>query len=328
LRYLIHRCEIGTQDDLLLKAIESCAEGNIIVYAPTIARVGEVTQFLTEQGIAAVPYHGQMDAGTRKRNQEQWMSEQARIMVGTVAFGLGINKACVRGVIHLSLPKSIEQYYQEAGRAGRDGLSADCFLLWQKRDSALHAHFINQIGDGQEREAAWQRYHQVRAFVEGSECRPLQICRYFGETPKWQKCGQCDVCGYDLDWLAAARADKSPKRNKQAKETLRLLDQGCSLPEIARRRGVKLGTIVKTIGEFVAYGTVQFQPGWVAPRIREQIEATWTKQGGGSAGQLKQVLPTDISYEDIHLVVAHLKSRANDAVPASTKQPGAKDQSH
>ena len=83
------------------------------------------------------------------------MADEVRVLVGTIAFGLGINKATVRAVVHLALPKSIEQYYQEAGRAGRDGLPADCLLLWQPRDSGLHAHFIGQIADAAEKERSW-----------------------------------------------------------------------------------------------------------------------------------------------------------------------------
>src|SRR5262249_59661298 len=116
------------------------------------------------------------------RNQERWMSDEVRVLVGTIAFGLGINKADVRAVIHLSLPKSIEQYYQEAGRAGRDGQPADCILLWQKRDAGLLAHFIEQVIDPEERERAWQRYHGSRNFAESKQCRHRQLCQHFGET--------------------------------------------------------------------------------------------------------------------------------------------------
>jgi ATP-dependent DNA helicase RecQ len=309
LRYVMHHCAAGTQDDLLLDAICSCPKGNIIVYAPTIARVGEVAQFLNQRGIAATSYHGQMDAATRKQNQERWMTDELRVLVGTMAFGLGINKAGVRAVIHLSLPKSIEQYYQEAGRAGRDGLPADCFLLWQKKDAALHAFFINQVSDAQERDRAWRRYHDVRDFVDSAECRQLQICRHFGETPRWDKCGQCDVCGYDLDWLAAARADKSPKMNKQAKETLRLLGENRTLPEIARIRGVTLQTVAKTVSEFVAYGTIEFQSGWVAQRKQAQIEKAWRELGSDQLSSLKEALPDNVSYDEIRLVVAHLRAQ-------------------
>ena len=154
----MRQCDARTQTELLLRALRKHAGSNVIVYAPTIARVEETVEFLEEKGIAAIPYHGQMDAGSRRRNQERWMSDEVRVLVGTIAFGLGINKAAVRAVIHLSLPKSIEQYYQEAGRAGRDGEPADCLLLWQKRDAGLLAHFIEQISDPAEKQRAWQRY--------------------------------------------------------------------------------------------------------------------------------------------------------------------------
>src|SRR5882757_7160116 len=169
LRYITRECDSHTQMDFLLRALRHYTDGSVIVYAPTIARVTDTVERLQEEGIAAIPYHAKMEASVRRQNQERWMSDEVRVLVGTIAFGLGINKPAVRAVIHLSLPKSIEQYYQEAGRAGRDGLPADCALLWQKKDAGLLAHFTQQLQDSRERENAWERYHTIRRYVESGE---------------------------------------------------------------------------------------------------------------------------------------------------------------
>jgi ATP-dependent DNA helicase RecQ len=226
LRYVVKETPGTLQDELLLAAVKNCAGGNIIIYSPTVARVGEIVDLLEENAIAAVGYHAQMDSAARRENQEKWMTEEVRVLVGTIAFGLGINKPNVRAVIRLGMPESIEQFYQETGRAGRDGLPADCYLFWQKKDNALRAFFNNRISDQVEKDRAWDRYHQMQRFAAARQCRQKSICEHFGETVKWGQCGLCDVCDGAPLWIerspAPATQIRMPREPQQQSTTLRL----------------------------------------------------------------------------------------------------------
>ena len=209
LRYLVKECDEKSQPKFLLNALAAHEGENAIVYCPTIAKVEETVDFLADNKIAAIAYHGKMSNDIRRQNQNLWMADKIPVLVGTLAFGLGINKPTVRAVIHMALPKSVEQYYQEAGRAGRDGEPSDCLMLWQPRDAGLLAYFVEQLTDINEKKRAWQRYHSIRDFAESHKCRHLQICNHFGETPKWTSCSMCDVCAQLPEWLTAKRAKKA-----------------------------------------------------------------------------------------------------------------------
>jgi len=184
-----------------------------IVYAGTRARTGELAEALARSlGVGVAAYHAGLDRERRERAQRAFMADEVEIVVATNAFGMGIDKPDVRTVCHAAVPESLEAYYQEAGRGGRDGAPARCLLFAAARDKGLHVHFINQSAAGEARSARWAQYRGIWAFVEGDGCRRLAIQRHFGDrsTPHVAHgipC--CDVC--DPAALPAAPAGRSER---------------------------------------------------------------------------------------------------------------------
>lgn len=197
LYYAVRDKDRRSFDELLQMAR---GDGSGIVYCLSRKRVDELAQKLEAEGIAALPYHAGLDAETRKRNQDAFIRDDARVIVATIAFGMGINKPDVRWVVHYDLPRSIEGYYQEAGRAGRDGEPARCVLYFGAGDIRTAEFLIAQKVDpetGQplehEQRIARQQLRQVLDYAEADNCRRAIQLRYFGEsfTPP---CGACDNC--------------------------------------------------------------------------------------------------------------------------------------
>jgi ATP-dependent DNA helicase RecQ len=165
-----------------------------IIYCASRAAAERVAEALAGRGFPARPYHAGLDAADRSRNQEQFLRDDTRIICATIAFGMGINKPNVRWIIHHDLPKNIEGYYQETGRAGRDGLPGDCLLLFSAGDIAKQTHFLDEMTDARERDVARAQLRQIVHYAESSGCRRAELLAYFGETFPLDNCGACDNC--------------------------------------------------------------------------------------------------------------------------------------
>ena len=177
----------------LLDFVESRPDSSGIVYCLSRRLTEETAKLLREKGYKALPYHAGLAQEVRRENQETFMAEDAVIMVATIAFGMGIDKPDIRYVFHMNLPGSVESYYQEIGRAGRDGEAADVHMLYGLDDIRMRRQFIAQDdGDEDHKRREHKRLDSLLAYGEAISCRRVALLTYFGEDT--QACDNCDIC--------------------------------------------------------------------------------------------------------------------------------------
>ncbi len=218
--------------DRLLREVQSRPNQSIIVYCFSRKGTEQVASDLRANGIKAAAYHAGMSQADRAHVQEQFIRDHVPVIAATIAFGMGIDKPDVRLVVHMDLPKSVEGYYQETGRAGRDGLPSDCILFYSKGDLYKHELFLREIQDEKELLRARLQLQSIAEYGEMRTCRRGYLLKYFSEPWTTQNCGACDNCVPRAERVIEKEVENAPF-DQDLFEQLRALRR-----ELAEARGV------------------------------------------------------------------------------------------
>ena len=285
----------------------------------------EIASRLSNIGFGALPYHAGLEADTRRQTQERFLGGQVSIIVATIAFGMGIDNPCVRLVVHYDLPRSIEGYYQETGRAGRDGQPSDRVLFFSYADRSQQDFFIRKIEDDVERANAEKRLELMVDYCQAKSCRRQFLLNYFGEDWPHNNCGGCDIClpasdhldlrvefdGTEITQKLLSTIIKTESgfganhivnvlRGSQSKRLLSFGHDRLSVYGIAR--GVTADQLKDTIEQLIDVGLIERSSGRL-PILALTVKARKFLENRGSITLLKR--GNDIHYSQTNPVVGH-----------------------
>ena len=318
--------------DEALRIVKSIP-GSGIIYAITRKETETVAKFLKENGIKAIAYHAGMSGDKRSKIQNDFMENRFKVIVATIAFGMGVDKADIRFVIHVGMPSSPEGYYQEAGRAGRDGEKAFCILLHSKSDASLH-HFFIMANKGEMAsqgknftdakivtDIKYARLDKMKEYVNLETCRRLLLLEYFGDPSVENHSGNCKGCDVCLEykWEKTSESEDVKKGKKTLKkysqpkakesdtvmETVKLYKQKYSAHQIAKARSLGVSTIFSHLTRWYLEGGDLNVYDFVTTLEEQQIlAAAKAASGKGRLTAIKENVGESISYEQIRLVFA------------------------